>query len=81
MSQHDQTNGEDFGKGNFPPTPNSTNEETKKAELYPENIQDMVNNFYGHNKVLPRIEGEDYVANPTLTNEGAETKSTFPYKY
>jgi len=36
-----------FDTGNFP-------------DLYPKNNQDMVNEVYGHNKVLPRTEGCDY---------------------
>ena len=40
----------DFGVDNFP-------------DLYAKNNQDMVNESYGHNKVLPRVEGEDYNLN------------------
>lgn len=53
----------DFGTANFP-------------DLYPKNLQDAVNESYNHNKVLPRVEGEDYnlriidkahEANPSVT--------------
>lgn len=49
-----------FDHSNFPPREDPSNEETGMAELYPENNQDMVNRSYNHNKVLPRVEGEDY---------------------
>ena len=40
-----------FDIGNFP-------------DLYPSNIQDEVNEAYTHDKVLPRVEGQDYTARP-----------------
>ena len=70
-----------FGHDNFPPTEDPANEETKKSELYPENIQDMVNESYTKNKVLPRVEGKDYVTDEEDREQGAESKSTFPNKY
>ena len=45
----------------YPPHPDPSNEETEEAELYPERLQDEVNEIYDHNKVLPRVEGTDYV--------------------
>lgn len=39
--------GNPFGQENFP-------------NLYPENLQDEVNESYTHDKVLPRVEGKDY---------------------
>jgi len=56
----DQTYGEDFGRANFPPLTDPANEETGVAELYPESLQDEVNETYNHNKVLPRKAGVDY---------------------
>lgn len=70
-----------FGHDNFPPHADSANEDTKQDELYPERIQDMVNDIYEHNKVLPKQAGTDYVQDPLFKNEGAETKSTFPHNY
>lgn len=49
------------GHDQFPPIPDPSNEETKEAELYPKNLQDDINESYGHNKVLPRKAGTDYV--------------------
>jgi hypothetical protein len=43
--------------------------------LYPENIQDEVNEFYQHDKVLPRIEGQDY--NEESTNPSQETSKGY----
>jgi hypothetical protein len=37
-------------------------------DLYPKNLQDEVNESYNHDKVLPRVEGQDY-------NETAQDKS------
>jgi len=71
-----------FDKNNFPPTPDPSNEETGKAELYPESNQDEVNETYNHNKVLPRVEGEDYTADKKGYDENLpEDHSTFPHKY
>lgn len=50
----------DFGKENFPPHSDPTNEVTGVSELYPKNLQDEINETYHHNKVLPRIKGTDY---------------------
>lgn len=50
-----------FGHENFPPHDDPANEETGKTELYPERLQDEVNEIYNHDKVLPRVEGTDYV--------------------
>ena len=52
--------GTPFGPENFPPQADTSNEETGKNDLYPESIQDDVNESYTHDKVLPRIEGKDY---------------------
>jgi hypothetical protein len=52
--------GTPFGHQNFPPSDDPANEETGKAELYPENLQDETNEYYKHDKVLPRMEGVDY---------------------
>ena len=51
----------EFGHKNFPPHKDPANEETGMAELYPESLQDEVNEIYQHNKVLPRVEGVDYI--------------------
>ena len=51
---------DNFGHSEFPPRPDTANEETGKAELYPENLQDETNEIYAHNKVLPRVAGSDY---------------------
>ena len=64
--------GTPFSHKNFPPRKDPANEETGMAELYPENLQDQVNESYNHDKVLPRIKGEDYTASkssysPTIT--------------
>lgn len=77
----DQTFGEDFGKVNFPPRPDPANEETGVAELYPESLQDEVNETYNHDKVLPRSSGKDYTPDKDDNNQGAESVSTFPHKY
>ncbi len=34
-------------------------------DLYPKNQQDAVNESYTHDKVLPRVEGQDYNLNST----------------
>ena len=52
--------GDPFGRDNFPPIPDPANEETGMAELYPKNNQDETNEYYNHNKVLPRQAGVDY---------------------
>lgn len=71
-----------FDKNNFPPTKDPANEETGTRELYPESNQDEVNETYMHNKVLPRVEGEDYTADPKGYDEDLpEDHSTFPHKY
>lgn len=54
--------GNEFDHANFPPHDDPANKETGKAELYPESLQDEINDIYQHNKVLPRQEGVDYVA-------------------
>jgi hypothetical protein len=73
---------DNFGHAHFPPKDDPSNEETGKAELYPESNQDEVNESYNHNKVLPRVEGEDYTADKEDYNEDSpESKSTFPHKY
>ena len=43
-----------FSHDNFPPTQDPANKETGMAELYPERLQDDVNEYYSHDKVLPR---------------------------
>ena len=43
----------DSGHENFPTQPDGT-------ELYPKRMQDCVNEFYTHDKVLPRVAGKDY---------------------
>jgi hypothetical protein len=45
----------------YPPMPDPANEESGYAELYPARLQDEVNASYIHNKVLPRVEGTDYM--------------------
>ena len=30
-------------------------------ELYQKNLQDEINDYYNHDKVLPRVEGKDYI--------------------
>ncbi len=66
MSFHGSNN--DFDTTNFP-------------DLYPKNHQDMVNESYNHNKVLPRVEGMDYnnqiidpahEGNPDYSSEGTD---------
>lgn len=52
----------DFGHTHFPPIDDSANEEISKEELYPQNMQDEVNEAYNHDKVLPRKKGIDYTA-------------------
>lgn len=72
----------EFDHKNFPPHDDPANEETGKAELYPENLQDEINETYNHNKVLPRVDGKDYTADKEDYNEDSpESKSTFPTKY
>ncbi len=60
-----------FDHSNFPPQADPANEETGMAELYPESLQDEVNESYNHNKVLPRLEGVDYTKDKEdSSNEG-----------
>lgn len=70
-----------FGHNNFPPQADPANEETKQEELYPERLQDEVNELYEKDKVLPRVEGVDYIKDKDMYEESAESKSTFPHKY
>jgi hypothetical protein len=51
----------EFGHTNFPAHKDPANGESGVAELYPERMQDQVNNYYTHDKAMPRIEGKDYV--------------------
>lgn len=71
----------DFSKTHFPPIADPANEETKVDELYPERLQDEVNEIYKKDKVLPRQEGVDFTKDKEMYEEGAESVSTFPYKY
>lgn len=69
-----------FDKHNFPPIPDPANEETGVAELYPERLQDEINDLYNHDKVLPRKSGVDYTEDSGY-EKNDESVSTFPYKY
>ena len=78
--------GTTFDKTNFPPHKDPANEETGVAELYPERLQDDVNEYYNHDKVLPRVAGVDYTEeSANMQNDddatNAEEVSTFPHKY
>lgn len=57
----------EFGNTNFPNIPDPSYEDNGKRVLYPKNLQDEVNEAYNHDKVLPRIEGVDYEADPTIS--------------
>lgn len=72
---------EDFGQNNFPPVQAPGSEMTGTQELYPENLQDETNEYYVHDKSMPRIQGKDYIGNQDSDVETPEEKSTFPYKY
>lgn len=75
----------DFGYTHFPPQPVVGDELTGKQELYPERIQDDVNNYYTHDKSMPRIAGVDYQEETKLKydddKQSPESVSTFPHKY
>lgn len=54
---------------------------TNFPNLYHKNLQDSVNESYTHDKVLPRVEGQDYneystnpahEGNPEYTSEGTK---------
>lgn len=79
MNNMDNRN--DFGQANFPPVnvPGSGN--TGTQELYPENMQDEVNEYYVHDKTLPRIKGVDYISDQDNDIPTPEEVSPFPYKY
>lgn len=56
--------------------------------LYPKNLQDAVNESYTHDKVLPRVEGQDYnlqstnpahEGNPEYSKEGKGTSDGESY--
>lgn len=51
-------------------------------DLYPKNQQDAINESYTHDKVLPRVDGQDYnldsnnpahETNPGYSKEGGES--------
>ena len=66
-----------FGHDNFPPTEDPSNRETGVSELYPERLQDEINECYTHDKVLPRRSGVDYEADKELDESySPETQDT-----
>jgi len=70
----------EFDNTNFPPISDPANHDTNKCELYPMRMQDSINEIYGHDKVLYR-KASEYTPDPQMGNTGAETVSSFPYKY
>ena len=80
MAFHDNVDN-DFGKQNFPTRNDPANKETGKSELYPERLQDEINEIYQKDRVLPRIEGIDYEKDNEQTDSGGDSVSTFPFKY
>lgn len=64
--------GNPFDKENFPNHKDPSNRETGEAELYPERLQDEINECYVHDKVLPRVEGKDYIKDKELDESYSE---------